>query len=381
MKVSIIISTRNRANSLPTAIRCAQEQTCKNIEIIIADDASSDGTQEVALGFVKKDSRIKYFRQNERIGIAPTWKKAFFEYATGDFITVLNDDDEFIDDEFIEKSVEFFKKYENQNVVCVFSNVVYEILKTGDRNVGYSGFPEFNNGVELFNGDKFIFTDNGSIYKKSALQELNLFNEDISSLDLEMLYKLMLVGNFCYLDATTYKHNLTDDCVSFYSKENIVRNFEATRWVKLVADFAKKNQANEEMLKRWQERRYSYYIELFFSHYSLSFDFEKFINNFYLDIKFGAKLVIYGTAEAATKAMTQIKQHRDDVAIVGFVDDSKDGSFYEYPIFRLGDISADVYILIPSGNIKSVRKILNNIKKQRIFNEVIDIITWQCKDE
>jgi len=73
-KVSIIISTRNRGKFLPTAIKSALAQSYKNFEIIIADDAFTDNTQEVALEYVKKDNRIKYFRQNERIGIAPTWK-------------------------------------------------------------------------------------------------------------------------------------------------------------------------------------------------------------------------------------------------------------------------------------------------------------------
>ena len=216
MKVSVVISTRNRSHTLSRALTSALKQNYSDFEIIVADDASTDNTQDVVRDFMNRDNRIKYFRQEERIGIAPTWKKSFFEYASGELITVLNDDDEFVDGEFTTKAVELFEKYENRNVVAVFSNVVYEIEETGTNNIGYQdGFSEFNNGGELFFGDKFIFTDNGSIYKKAALLDLSLFNENISSLDLELLYKLMLVGNFCYLDSVTYRHYLNETCMSF----------------------------------------------------------------------------------------------------------------------------------------------------------------------
>ena len=382
MKVSIIVSTRNRAHTITRALNSALKQSYRDFEIIVADDASSDDTQEVVREFMKCDNRIKYFRQEERLGIAPTWKKAFFEYASGDIITVLNDDDEFIDDNFLAKAVALFEKYQNQNIVCVFSNVIYKIENTGAENIGYpDGFAELNDGAELFFGDKFIFTDNGSIYKKEALLNLNLFDENISSLDLELLYKLMLIGDFCYLDSITYRHYLNAECMSFYSEQNIIKNFEASRWVKIVADFSRQYGVLEDRLNEWQGKKYGAILQLFFSHYEADLNYENYINNFYNGIKDSAKVVIYGTANAGISALNTLNRHRKDIEIIGFLDDGKMGEFFTFPILEHKDIREDYIIVIPSGNIKAMRKMIENIRKNKLYNEIVDIISHQSGKE
>jgi len=378
-KVSIIISTRNRGKFLPTAIKSALAQSYKNFEIIIADDASTDNTQEVALEYVKKDNRIKYFRQNERIGIAPTWKKAFFEYATGDLITVLNDDDELIDDEFIEKSVELFKKYENQNVVCVFSNVVYKIEQIGAENIAYpNGFDEFLNGEKLFDLETFIFTDNGSIYKREVLNMLELFNKDITSLDLEMLYKLMLIGNFCYLDSTTYQHNFEPSCISFFSKDNIVKNFDALCWISLVGDFAKKNcLLTDDEILGWKQKRYSYEANRIAWEYGkIGSGYGEFLHRCYELVSKNEKVAIYGTKEAAKTLYDSFKRHDIEKQIVNFIDDYESGELFGIQIVNPADIKNDFTIVIPSGNIDTLRSIWLKIGSLR-FKRVIDVMVWR----
>ena len=52
--VSIIMPTYNRANLLPRAIESALNQTYKNFEFIIVDDASPDNTEEVVRQYQKK---------------------------------------------------------------------------------------------------------------------------------------------------------------------------------------------------------------------------------------------------------------------------------------------------------------------------------------
>ena len=47
--VSAIITTHNRKNLLMEAIKSVQQQTYSNIELIVVDDASDDGTKEIYL--------------------------------------------------------------------------------------------------------------------------------------------------------------------------------------------------------------------------------------------------------------------------------------------------------------------------------------------
>jgi len=56
-QVSIIIPTHNRANLVGRAIQCVLDQTYRDFELIVVDDASTDGTEEV----VKRSMIIEYY--------------------------------------------------------------------------------------------------------------------------------------------------------------------------------------------------------------------------------------------------------------------------------------------------------------------------------
>ena len=66
--VTIAIPTYNRARLLARSILSAQQQTYKNIEIIVSDNNSSDDTQFLCNSLAAKDSRIRYVRQLHNIG-------------------------------------------------------------------------------------------------------------------------------------------------------------------------------------------------------------------------------------------------------------------------------------------------------------------------
>ncbi|MBW4648635.1 MAG: glycosyltransferase [Kastovskya adunca ATA6-11-RM4] len=96
MKFSIVITTYNRLSLLRRAIDTALAQTIP-CEVIVADDCSTDGTQEyvenrrqslLAIG----DERLIYHRNAENKGHSAT-VNAGVEIATGDWIKPLDDDD------------------------------------------------------------------------------------------------------------------------------------------------------------------------------------------------------------------------------------------------------------------------------------------------
>lgn len=87
---SIAIPTYNRAGFLQATIAIILEQTYKNYEIIIVDNASTDNTREVVKTFV--DKRIKYTRNKENIGFPKNARKAML-LAKGEYILTMGDDD------------------------------------------------------------------------------------------------------------------------------------------------------------------------------------------------------------------------------------------------------------------------------------------------
>ena len=92
MKISVYISSYNQKEYLQVAIESVLNQTFLPYEIIIVDDCSSDGSQELIKEYSKKYSFIRYVFHKENKGIAQVRITALSK-VTGDFVTYLDGDD------------------------------------------------------------------------------------------------------------------------------------------------------------------------------------------------------------------------------------------------------------------------------------------------
>ena len=90
-KISIIVPVYNVCLYLDNAIKCLLEQTYKNIEIILIDDGSTDGSDKICDKYLKLDKRIKVVHQkNSGVSVA---RNKGLEVATGKYIGFLDSDD------------------------------------------------------------------------------------------------------------------------------------------------------------------------------------------------------------------------------------------------------------------------------------------------
>ena len=90
-KVSVIITTYNRASLLTRAVNSVLAQTHTNYELIIVDDCSQDNTGEVIDSFA--DPRIRVVRHDTNRGSAAA-RNTGIAHALGEHIAFLDDDDE-----------------------------------------------------------------------------------------------------------------------------------------------------------------------------------------------------------------------------------------------------------------------------------------------
>lgn len=103
-EVSISIPTYNGALYLEECLESAVRQTFADIEIVIVDDCSTDGTVAIAEGFARRDKRIKVYRNKRRLGLVRNWNKTI-QYATGEWVKFLFQDDS-LQDNCTEKMLE-----------------------------------------------------------------------------------------------------------------------------------------------------------------------------------------------------------------------------------------------------------------------------------
>jgi glycosyltransferase involved in cell wall biosynthesis len=119
LKVSIITPCYNSANSIGKTIDSIRAQTYNNIEYIVVDGASIDGTYDI---LQNRKSEIDYLISEKDKGIYDAINKGL-EISSGDIIGILNSDDKFFDDKVIEKIVDVFNEKEDVN--CVYGNLIF----------------------------------------------------------------------------------------------------------------------------------------------------------------------------------------------------------------------------------------------------------------
>ncbi|WP_085578709.1 glycosyltransferase family 2 protein [Thalassospira mesophila] len=89
-KISIIVPTKDRADTLYWCLKTLKNQKCEDIEFIVSDNLSGPETKKVFDEL--QDERFRYIRTKRRLGMSEHWEFAL-EHATGEWVTFLGDDD------------------------------------------------------------------------------------------------------------------------------------------------------------------------------------------------------------------------------------------------------------------------------------------------
>ena len=118
MKVSVITVVYNNVSTISSAIESVLGQTYRNIEFIIIDGGSTDGTYEQILNYKE---HIDVFVSEKDSGIYDAMNKGL-SFATGDIISILNSDDIFSSRTIIEQVV---MQFLDSNVDGVFGDLDY----------------------------------------------------------------------------------------------------------------------------------------------------------------------------------------------------------------------------------------------------------------
>ena len=92
--VSVIIPAYNAEDYIGRAIESTLQQSISNIEVIVVDDASTDGTLEIVRDFAERDPRVKAIARRENSGAAAA-RNIGIEAAEGEWIAHMDADDWF----------------------------------------------------------------------------------------------------------------------------------------------------------------------------------------------------------------------------------------------------------------------------------------------
>ncbi len=132
-KVSIIVPVYNLVSYIEECIKSIQKQTYQNLEIMIVDDGSTDGSSELCDRIARDDSRIKVIHQ-KNAGVVVARGRGIQE-ATGKYMSFVDGDD-WIDPDMIKTMVE---QIGNADLITMG---VYEQVSSDNVVERYDEFPE-----------------------------------------------------------------------------------------------------------------------------------------------------------------------------------------------------------------------------------------------
>lgn len=153
--VSILVPVFNRESLIGPCLRSACEQTVSDCEIVVVDNASTDGTLAVCRELAAQDHRIRVFSNDSNIGPVRNWRRCIAE-ARGTYGKILFSDDLMAPD-YLAKTIPFL---ERDDIGFVFSSAIV--------------------GEEPFKGDvKYRFTGQTGIFASSRFISMALFSGDL----------------------------------------------------------------------------------------------------------------------------------------------------------------------------------------------------------
>ena len=97
MRISLLIPTRERVDYLPASLATALAIQDPDIEIIVSDNASNDGTGDAVTKV--DDPRLRYLNTGNRLSMRQNFEFAL-SHATGDYVIYFGDDDGIIPGQF-----------------------------------------------------------------------------------------------------------------------------------------------------------------------------------------------------------------------------------------------------------------------------------------
>ena len=166
--ISVIIATKNGERFIERAIRSVLRQKGVDFEVVVVDDASTDGTAGIIRSIAGDDARVKYVyrEKNEGPGKARNFAVA---QAVGEYIAVIDDDDEWPDANKLNDQADFLNTHADHVLVgAARVDVVDESGKKLFEQSYLKSDADIRNSMLLRNH----FTHSGAMYRKNIFDQL-----------------------------------------------------------------------------------------------------------------------------------------------------------------------------------------------------------------
>ena len=257
--VTIGLPVYNSEKYLPQSIESLLGQTYSDFVLVINDNASTDGTADICSAYAAKDSRIKYYRNNENIGNPRNFNRVF-ELTQSRYLKWSTSDD-YCEPTFIEKALKIMEN-DPSIILCYPKSYVVDAL-------GENAEP-YEDNLHLIQDDpveRFISLQQQirlahqhlGLIRTSLLRKTHLLRTHYSS-DINLLSEMTLYGKFYELperlfyrrfhpESGSWKRNDSEHNAKFYHASK-ARHETFWHWRYQYTDYANVISSQISMVKK-----------------------------------------------------------------------------------------------------------------------------------
>lgn len=237
--VSVCIPVYNCKNYVAQAIDSVLSQTFTDFELIIVDNASTDGTLEIIARYT--DSRIRLIRNKTNLGLEANWNKSVRE-AKGEYIKLLPADD-FLYPLCLERQVKAFENsgdFDLSLVVCA-----RDIVNPAGKKLLTRKFPGAEANITgqyairrvLRSGTNLLGEPGAILFKRTILEKTGVFNGVLSYvIDVHLWLRMLLLGNLHIIPEPYCAFRLSSGSTSLE-----LATLQSKHFISFINDMAKDN--------------------------------------------------------------------------------------------------------------------------------------------
>jgi glycosyltransferase involved in cell wall biosynthesis len=205
-KVSVVIPTYERAGKVQDAIKSVLAQTFSDLEVIVVDDGSTDGTGQI-LGEIFGD-RIRYYAQaNQGVSVA---RNKGVEKARGEWIAFLDSDD-FWEKEKLEWQFKALERFGPHCGACYTDTRLFNhpetrtLFQMAEENYAHEGTMGVNTDVQRLlvrpGGAGMVVHLSSLLACAEVVRKTGAFNIKLRySEDSEFMFRLAMLTSVCYVN-------------------------------------------------------------------------------------------------------------------------------------------------------------------------------------
>ena len=265
-EISVILTVKNQAHCIHKALRSIQNQSLKNIEIIISVDCSRDNSTETISSYMKEDERITMISHDTNEG---TMKIRIdgIRKAKGKFITIIDGDDSFINKDILKNALHI-ATLGNIDIVEFQGNMYIEGKLKGffhyhkiDRIIRQ---PELR--TKFISNRRLIVCRSivGKIIKNEVFQKIietigpkytedyiTIFEDTImvvASYQIAQSYYLFKQPGYYYSRDEKYKRNPEIPNKKCIEKQNVIRGVDSLKYINFLYDKMEDNEIERQTL-------------------------------------------------------------------------------------------------------------------------------------